>query len=620
MKNRYSVYTGDVMREDLGSSYSFSDFPAELCEYINAKQLKDTRVWSLAVKQFSKTTKSFGIDDADRGWRCEYWGKLMRGACFTFRVTRDEELYSVLSHTVEEMLLTADENGRFSTYSDSCELDGWDIWGRKYIMLGMIYFIDICKSEEQKERILSALIRHADCMLEKLGYEQDGKKNIAKCTRHWDGLNSCSVLEPFVFLYSLTGEKRYLDFAEYIVGFGGTASVNLFDVMYEDLTRIEDLHQRKAYEMMSCFEGLAEYVRIKKDEKYLLALKRFADRVLLEETSVIGCCGCDFECFDGTRYSQFDPAKEQNIMQETCVTVTWMKFCWQILRMFGDVRFADALEASLYNAFVGAILREEEISPEENGGIPLPIDSYSPLRCGKRKRQMGGRKNLTDDGVKYGCCVAIAAAGFGIASFASVARTDDGFCFNLYRSGRVSTSLDGKPVAFLVDTLYPYDGRIAVRVLMEESSVFTVKFRIPSFSDNASVTVCGEEMTVKSGYLPVTREWHNGDTVILSFDTSLKMITPSDVASDTSINDCVCFLGGPLVFAADERCLDTTEGISLPKGESLSLTYKKAQPDIECRAAYSVSLKDESAFILVDYASAGHGKGSPLMAAWIKVK
>ena len=623
MKNRYSVYADDVMYEDIGAGYSFDDLTARLSDHITEKQLKDTKVWALTVKQFAQTSDGFGIDDSDRGWRCEYWGKLMRGACFVYRVSRDEELYSVLRQTVEDMLEARDPLGRFSTYSVEKEFDGWDIWGRKYVMLGMIYFLDICRDGELSERIISALIRHADYMTEKLGREEDGKRNIATCTSHWDGLNSCSVLEPFVFLYNITGIRRYLDFADYIVSVGGTSKADIFDIAYENATRIKDLPQRKAYEMMSCFEGLAEYVRIKDSEKNRTALKNFADRVLLEETSVIGCCGCDFECFDGTLSSQFDPDKEQNIMQETCVTVTWMKFCWQMLRMFGDVRYADALEISLYNAFNGAILSDEEIFPEENGGIPLPVDSYSPMRCGTRKRKMGGRKSITPDGAKYGCCVAIAAAGFGIASFASVAPSRDGFYFNLYRKGSVCTSFNGSDVRFDIDTDYPASGLVKIKVVVSSPVGFSLRLRVPEFSSKTRISVGKEEFYPESGYFDITREWRDGDAVTLSFDMTMRMIRPSDLVPGTETDDCVCFMIGPITLAADERCANVSEGISLPEKLAVNedcIACVESEKPFECRNAYTLFANTDRPLTLVDYASAGHGDKNYLMAAWIKVK
>ena len=100
-----------------------------------------------------------------------------------------------------------DENGRISTYSVKKEFSGWDIWCRKYVMLGMEYFLEICKEEELKEKIIKSLCRQVDYLISKIG-DESGKISITATSDLWRGLNSSSILEPIVKLYSLTSEKN----------------------------------------------------------------------------------------------------------------------------------------------------------------------------------------------------------------------------------------------------------------------------------------------------------------------------------------------------------------------------------------------------------------------------
>ena len=90
--------------------------------YIEKIQLLDADLWKLFVNQFRQGS----VDDSDRGWRCEYWGKMMRGGCFTYQTTRDAALYQALEATVRDMLTAQDALGRFSTYSPEKEFDGWE--------------------------------------------------------------------------------------------------------------------------------------------------------------------------------------------------------------------------------------------------------------------------------------------------------------------------------------------------------------------------------------------------------------------------------------------------------------------------------------------------------------
>ena len=79
-------------------------------DFITRVQLKDEKLWSLISSQFLGTP-----DDEDNGWRCEYWGKMMRGACFVYSYTQNPELYKILSDTVEDIFTAPDEKGRISS-------------------------------------------------------------------------------------------------------------------------------------------------------------------------------------------------------------------------------------------------------------------------------------------------------------------------------------------------------------------------------------------------------------------------------------------------------------------------------------------------------------------------
>lgn len=612
-----SVYSNDKMRLPslCDVRYAFSDVISAREDILKRIQLKDTRVWRLAVDQFRKSSPEHGVDDSDRGWRCEYWGKLMRGAVFTYRSSGDEELYLVLEATIRDMLNTQDLLGRFSTYSTEKEFDGWDMWGRKYVLLGSLYFLDICKSDALSNEIVGALMLHADYIISKIG-DGDGKKPIGKTSNFWDSMNSCSILEPFVLLYNKTGIERYLEFADYIVSVGGTGSANLFEIAYENKTAIKDYPQTKAYEMMSCFDGLAEYLRVRPNERYLTALKNFVRRIIDEETTVIGCLGCSFESFDGARHTQFAPESEGRIMQETCVTVTWMKLCLQMLRLTGEPVYADMIELSAYNAFIGAIMLPDEIDENANSGVPLPVISYSPLRRDRRSEKTGGRKTVNEQGAVYGCCVAIAAAGFGVASFGAVMETDYGYAVNLYRNGSVEFTGGGKRTLFEIRTEYPASARTVIKVSSDRDEPFEVALRVPGYATSAVLSVNGKEKAAGKGSIKVTVS--KNAEIVFTPECPTRLLMPSDVCPDTEVSDVFCVTSGCLTMACDERLaeLDGEIHVDLEGG----CEFEKADAEVLC-AMHALTLRTRGGDVpLIDYASAGRGRERPFMAAWIKRK
>ena len=97
---------------------------------------------------------------------------MMRGACFVYQYTQNPELYAILEATVRDMMSKADEHGRISSYSVMAQYNGWDMWCRKYVMLGMEYFIEICTDEELIKEVTASLCAQADYMLDTIGFEE----------------------------------------------------------------------------------------------------------------------------------------------------------------------------------------------------------------------------------------------------------------------------------------------------------------------------------------------------------------------------------------------------------------------------------------------------------------
>lgn len=104
---------------------------------------------------------------------------------------------------------------------------------------------------------------------------------------------------------------------------------NLFALAYEDKLCPYQYPMTKAYEMISCFEGLLEYWKVTQTPWHKEAVLRFAKKLLESDFTVIGSSGCTHELFDHSTVRQAG-APGGELMQETCVTVTLMKFFWSL--------------------------------------------------------------------------------------------------------------------------------------------------------------------------------------------------------------------------------------------------------------------------------------------------
>lgn len=606
--------------------------------FLLRRQLCDKETWRRFADQFR-----FPIDGTNNGWRGEYWGKMMRGGALVYAYSRDEELYATLTETVCDMMTIIDGDGRISSFTKECEFRAWDIWCRKYVILGMEYYLEICRDAKLRDEIIGFISRAADYIINHIG-RGEGKIHINRATNHWLGLNSSSILEPMVRLYNLTGDHRYFDFCEYIVESGGAEGVNVFERAYENVLKPYQYGVAKAYEMMSCFEGLLEYYRITGIEKYKTAVVNFAKAVAETEISVIGSAGCTHELFDHTktRQTQF----YDGIMQETCVTVTWMKFCSQLLRLTGESIFADAIEHSFYNAYLGSLndnmiaseddyiwkRYSKEFGEGEPKVTPLPFDSYSPLIPGKRGRKVGGFQFLSDR-TYYGCCVCIGAAGVGIFAKHALLDSEGAVIVNFYEKGRNVISTEKGRIVIETETEYPACGEINFKITSEYE--FELRLRIPAWSKNTKIS---ERCKIKDGYALIGVSAGVSE-VCLELDMSVREILPEKWDMDVLfINTCgtirppvpvihrdeddlfVSLSRGPLTLAADSR---------LGKDARSNFSFEKQKGRILCRVLDDKTVGGDTCtvkceftdkvgekFTLIDYASAGKDWESDI-AAWL---
>lgn len=576
--------------------------------FFQEKQLSDTALWAKFVDLYRSQP-----DGENMGWRGEYWGKMMRGGALVCAYTQDAKLYKILTDSVRDMLTVAESDGRVSTYTKDTEFDGWDLWSRKYVLLGCEYYLEICKDEASKQEIVAFLCNCADYIMAHIGAD---KKPITKASRNWLGINSSSILEPIVRLYKLTGQQKYLDFAKYIIDEGGADGINIFELAYENKLYPYQYGVPKAYELTSCFEGLLEYYLVTGIEKYKIAVVNFAKAMLQSDISIIGCSGITHEMLDHTRTRQ--TVCYDGVMQETCVTVTWMKFCSRLLELTGESLYADAMEQSFYNAYLGAVNAEDRECTYVKERFPdlgvkttyLPVDSYSPLTWGKRGRVVGGTQLLPDLSY-YGCCACIASAGIGVFLKSAITADNNGITVNFFETGSAEFDWQGRKVTLTMETDYPTDGKVKIRIQTEKPVAFTLKVRNPGWS------------AYPDGYTCHNKVWTD-ETLELNFPMPITFHYPihweedvlfgnKPVRHNPEEDNYIAVTRGPLVLAADSR---------LDNPATFDLTYI-VEPcgdltlgETECMLKLKITHKNGTPVYLVDYASAGKDWQSQI-AAWL---
>ncbi len=409
-----------------------------------------------------------------------------------------------------------------------------------------MYFYDICADEAFKARILECMEKHVDYLIAHIGAEE-GKISILDTSVWWGGLNSSSILEPVIELYKRTGKQRFLDFAKYILDQGGCHGGNLLELAEAGEIYPYQYPQVKAYEMMSYFEGALAWYEVTGQERYLHIVEKFVQAVKESDITIIGCAGCTHELFDHSAMAQTEPAPDRGIMQETCVTVTWMRLLERLLRLTGNVALVQDIERSAYNALYGSLnpFNQTQYSFEDKDYVQgVPFDSYSPLTYQPRGIGIGGYKKFSTGGY-YGCCACIGAAGTALFPLIQVLAYDKGFAFNGYQNGTVrATTPGGKSVTFVISGAYVQEGAVQIRIGLDTPETFAIKLRVPEWSHDPTLSLNGEKLEAIKGYNQLACTWKDGDVITLALHPEVEQLT---------LNGKQAFVYGNIVLARDEQ-------------------------------------------------------------------
>ena len=517
----------DVLRPLPAGAMKFGGFLGGKLDLCVKQRLEKIR-WKHLTEPF------FRRNEDDGRWRCEFWGKILRSAVYAWRATGSAALRRALDDTVADIVRAADETGRISSYPAAKQLQDWDVWGRKYVAVGLA---DYCLEVRNDPKVVEALRRHVLALAAQV---KASGRPLDDFGWH-EGLAASSILGAVVQTARLSGDPDVLAFAKAIYASGCSKRGDVYDAA---LAGVPPRHigNGKAYEMTACFDGALELYRETGDPRCLEAARRYWKSVRDTEIFVNGMGGGrddwgEYWC-DG-RYSQLRADGWRNRGQgETCVAATWVKFSMQLLSVTGEPEIADELERTLYNGIAGAMTPDGTWWAHLNPAGPLAGSAW--------------RQKAFDQIPGYGedCCVAQGPMGLALAPYVAVMAHDTGATVLLYEPNECRVPLGGKAACELsIAGDYAREGKVAVTVRSAPGKKFELRLRIPAWSGaKTAAKLNGKAVKgVKAGYLRLDRVWRKGDRVELAFDMAVRVIEAFDASRRFALRR------GPLVLAQDSR-------------------------------------------------------------------
>jgi DUF1680 family protein len=188
---------------------------------------------------------------------------------------------------------------------------------------------------------------------------------------------------------------------------------------------------------------------------------------------------------------------------------------------------------------------------------------------------------------------------------------------NLYNAcSATASTASGKPVQIDIETVFPLDGNISIVLKPRSPEEFTLRLRIPEWSEETILKVNGVLTPVTPGtYAAIRRRWSQGDRIELSLDMRCRLLDAPH-GSNRLGDHFHALVRGPIVLARDEN-LDEhfDEPVSIVSGNGI-VDIIPEEPTIPgTRMQFRVPTS--KGFIrMVDYASVNSWQGKHI-CTWL---
>jgi len=385
---------------------------------------------------------------------------------------------------------------------------GWSPWYTVHkLMAGLVDAYLYCNNK----KALSVAVRMADWVGETLqNLTEEQLQKMLAC--EFGGMN-----EVLVNIYSVTGEKKYLDLSHKFQ----------HKAILDPLAAGKDpLPGKHSNTQIPKIIGCARRYEVEGNENDKKIAENFWDIVVHHHSYVIGG-NSDHEYLA-------EPDKLSDYLSEstceTCNTYNMLKltrhlFCWH-----PNSAIADFYERALYNHILSSQ------NPEDG------------MMCYFVPLQMGTKKEFSDQFNTFTCCV-----GSGMESHSKYTEsiyyegTDGSLFINLF----IPSVLNWKEKNIIIkqETNFPNSDTINFSINVPKPSLFTIRIRKPWWAKNGiGMTVNNKIVDIsheENGYVLINRKWNNNDKI--------RVVIPMNLYTESTPDNPnrIAFLYGPIVLAGE---------------------------------------------------------------------
>lgn len=431
-----------------------------------------------------------------------------------------------------------------------------------------------------KHKLLDAMIRLVDHIDRVFGSEEGKKK----------GYPGHEVLElALMKLYDITKDQKHLKLAKYFIDQRGQKPLyfelerkengrsfywkdSYFQYQYYQAglpVREQNKAEGHAVRAVYLYSGMADAARVTGDDSLYQACEKLWNNMVHKRMYITGSIGSSSY---GESFTFDYDLPNDTVYGETCAAIGLAFFAQRMLMISPKSEYADVLEKVLYNGIISGMSLDGTkffyVNPLEV--VPEACEKDQLRRHVKPERQKW-----------FGCACCPPNIARIISSLENYIYTvsKDTLYIHLYIGNESAVLLNGINTKLTVSTDYPWDGDITVKVSPEAPVEGTVALRIPGWCREFSVwrndrKLSVTENIIKDGYLLLTGQWSEGDTIRLHLEMPVQLVASNPMVRENIGKAAV--MRGPIVYCLEQEDNGILlQQIRLPQAPKLTCQYEK---------------------------------------------
>lgn len=338
-------------------------------------------------------------------------------------------------------------------------------------------------------------------------------------------------------LYEVTDNARYLDLAKFFIDVRGRGVMRglgwLKSEYHQDRVpvREQDIIEGHAVRAMYLNAGVTELYMETGETALLTAMQRQWRDMTRGKMFITGGLGSQYE---GEAFGDPYELPSDQCYCETCASIGSVFWNWRMLLATGEARYADGMERALYNNVLSGLAADGNsffyINPLLSRGGYARKPWYEVACCPPNLMRL--LASLPQYFMSY---------------------DDSGLQVHLYGTATAQLAFEsGRPLTVSMQSDYPWDGKITLRIEATDGSSWQLRLRKPGWCREVGLAVNDEPIAspdIENGYLVLERAWQPGDVITLDLPVEPYLVQAHPRVD--AVRDSVAIQHGPVVYCVE---------------------------------------------------------------------